>query len=174
MAKKKAPVKLTGGAGFVYEDHIAARLLLDMLAGTNILGSDFGAIEKIDWQTRDMHWLADDLGVTCNTTNGTRAIGLSIKSDKQVKTSGFPDSFVEIAWAQWLGKGTPRKLKDSDDAVALITGALAANVESAWSGLLPQLLDVAPERIVSRLSASGEDDGVQASQIQRNLWGCTR
>jgi hypothetical protein len=171
MVKKKAPVKLTGGGGFVYEDHVAARLLLDMLAGTNSLGSDFGVVERINWQARDMGWLADDLVVSCKVTDRDRTIGLSIKSDRQVTSSGFPDSFVEIAWAQWLGVSTSRKLQDNADAMGLITGSLAAEVEMAWSGLLPQLLDTTSERIVARLSASDENEGSQASQVQRQLFG---
>ena len=41
------------------------RFLLDMLAGLNGLGSDFGRIARIDWQARDEGWLADDLALTC-------------------------------------------------------------------------------------------------------------
>ena len=32
-ARRKAPVRLTGGAGTRYENPVAARFLLDMLAG---------------------------------------------------------------------------------------------------------------------------------------------
>jgi hypothetical protein len=42
-------VRLTGGAGTRYENPVAARFLLDMLAGLNSLGSDFGRITRIDW-----------------------------------------------------------------------------------------------------------------------------
>jgi hypothetical protein len=64
-ARRKAPVRLTGGAGIRYENPVAARLLLDMLMGSNILGADFGRITRIDWQARDAGWLADDL--RCNS-----------------------------------------------------------------------------------------------------------
>ena len=64
-ARRKAPVRLTGGAGIRYENPVAARFLLDMLAGLNSLGSDFGRITRIDWQARDAGWLADDLALTC-------------------------------------------------------------------------------------------------------------
>ena len=58
--RRKAPVRLTGGAGTRYENPVAARFLLDMLAGLNSLGADFGRITRIDWQARDAEWLADD------------------------------------------------------------------------------------------------------------------
>ena len=119
MPKKKAPVELTGGAGFRYEDHVAARFLLNLLSGTNSLGSDFGKVLRIDWQARESGWFADDLVISFNTAGGDRTAGFSIKSHKQVTESGFPDNFIEIAWAQWFGDGTSRKLKDSNDAIVL-------------------------------------------------------
>ncbi len=61
--RRKAPVQLTGGGGFRYENSVAARFLLDLLAGTNTLGADFGRIAHVDRQARDDGWLADDLAV---------------------------------------------------------------------------------------------------------------
>lgn len=172
MTKKKAPVELTGGAGFRYEDHVGARFLLDLLSGTNSLGSDFGKVLRIDWQARESGWFADDLVISFNTAGGDRTAGFSIKSHKQVTESGFPDNFIDIAWAQWFGDGTSRKLKDSNDAIVLVTGDIASGVKSAWSDLLREILSAipAPERMVARLSASKEDEGSQTSIIQRNLF----
>ena len=53
MAKEKAPVALTGGAGFNYEDLVAARLLVDMLSGIYSFGEQLGTLVRIDWQARD-------------------------------------------------------------------------------------------------------------------------
>jgi hypothetical protein len=50
--KARAPVSLTGGQGFRSENPVAARFLLDMIAGTNTLGADFGRVVRVDWQTR--------------------------------------------------------------------------------------------------------------------------
>ncbi len=172
MVKKKAPVELTGGAGFDYEDLVVARFLLDLLSGTNSLGSDFGKALRIDRQVRESGWLADDLAISFNTANGNRTAGFSIKSHKQVTESGFPDNFIEIAWAQWFGDGTPLKLKDSNDAIVLVTGDIASGVKSAWSDLLREILAAipAPERIVARLSVPKKGEGSQTSTIQRNLF----
>src|SRR5258708_9888313 len=93
------------------------------------------------------------------------------KSHKQVTESGFPNNFIEIAWAQWFGDGTSRKLKDSNDAIVLVTGDIASGVKSGWSDLLREILSAipAPERMVARLSVSEEDEGSQSSIIERNL-----
>jgi hypothetical protein len=117
--KKKAPVQLTAGTGFRNENCIAARSLLDRLAGTNALGADFGKIDRVQWQGRDLGWLADDLVIECSASTGKRAAGISIKSDRQVTSAGFPPDFVGIAWAQWFGVKTERVLLGSDDAVVL-------------------------------------------------------
>lgn len=88
--KKKAPVQLTAGTGFRNENCIAARFLLDLLAGTNTLGEEFGKIDRVQWQGRDLGWLSDDLVIECSASAGKRAAGISIKSDRQVTGAG-PD-----------------------------------------------------------------------------------
>src|SRR5271166_6241894 len=86
--KKKAPVQLTAGTGFRNENCIAARFLLDLLAGTDSLGEKFGKIDRVQWQGRDLGWLADDLVIECSASAGKRAAGISIKSDRQVTGAG--------------------------------------------------------------------------------------
>jgi hypothetical protein len=61
MAKQIAPVSLSGGQGFNYEDQVAARFLVDMLAGVASFGGNFGQIVRVDWQAHDAHRL---LGVS--------------------------------------------------------------------------------------------------------------
>jgi hypothetical protein len=169
IVKKKAPVQVTGGGGFRYENAVAARFLLDVLGGTNALGVDFGRIARIDWQARDSGWYADDLVIACKPASGDRTAALSIKSSQQVTRTGFPEDFVKIAWAQWLGFKTERKLRDSNDAVALVTGSVAHDVKDAWSNFLHDALPTAPERMAARLSQPA-DDGSQSSALQRALF----
>ena len=91
--RKKAPVQLTAGTGFRNENCIAARFLLDLLAGTNSLDEEFGKIERVQWQGRDLGWLADDLVIECSAWAQRRAAGISIKSDRQVTSGGLPSGF---------------------------------------------------------------------------------
>jgi hypothetical protein len=170
IMKKKAPVQVTGGAGFRYENAIAARFLLDLLCGTNALGVDFGQVARVDWQARDTGWYADDLVITCNSASGDRTAALSIKSSQQVTRGGFPDDFAKIAWAQWLGINTERKLRDSNDALVLVTGSLAHEVKEVWSAFLHDALQTAPERMAARLSPPAADDGSQSSALRRALF----
>lgn len=169
IVKRKAPVRVTGGVGFRYENPVAARFLLDLVGGTNALGVDFGRVGRVDWQARDSGWLVDDLVVACKHSSGDRTAGISIKSSQQVTRAGFPEDFVKIAWAQWLGFKTDRKLRDSNDAVVLVTGSLQRDVQDAWSNLLFEALRTTPERMVERLSQPA-GDGSQSSALQRALF----
>ena len=168
--KRRAPVRLTGGSGPRFENQIAARFLLDLLTGANSLGTDFGRVIRIDWQAREEGWLAEDLAINCRVApDKERSTGISIKSDQQVNSNGFPADFVDIAWGQWLGRGTSRTFRKAIDAVVLLTDALPAAVQTDWSALLAELLETSPERIVSRLAATAEE-GSQASALQRAMF----
>jgi hypothetical protein len=168
-AGRKAPVRLTGNAGIRYENPVAARMLLDMLTGANSLGSDFGRITRVDWQARDAGWLADDLALTSErSSDERRSVGISIKSDQQLSTRGFPSDFVDLAWGQWLGRGTGRNFQKGYDAIVLVTAQLPSAVKSDWSALLSEILEGSPERIVSRLGSSTEE-GSQVSSVQRAI-----
>jgi hypothetical protein len=172
--KKKAPVQLTAGTGFRNENCIAARFLLDLLAGANGLGADFGKIDRVQWQGRDLGWLADDLVIECSASTGKRAAGISIKSDRQVTSAGFPQDFVGIAWAQWFGVKTERVLRGSNDAVALMVGSLSQDVEDVWSNLLSDALRTTPDRMLARLAEPVAADGSQSSALQRALFASLR
>jgi hypothetical protein len=170
VVPKKAAVQLTAGTGFRNENSVAARFLLDLLAGSNTLGADFGRISRIHWQGRDLGWLADDLVVACSDSGGDRSAGISIKSAQQVTGGGFPANFVGIAWAQWLGVETERALQSRDDTLVLMTGSLAHDVADAWSNMLGDALRTTPDRMVARLAEPEAGEGSQSSAIQRALF----
>jgi hypothetical protein len=168
-ARRKAPVRLTGGAGARYENLIAARLLLDMLAGLNSVGLDFGRIARIDWQVRDVGSLADDLALTREPSSlERRSVGISIKSDRQINTRGFPQDFIDLAGGQWLGHGTGRVFQKGLDAIVLVTAELSSSVRSDWAALLSEILQGIADRVVSRLNSNAQD-GSQASTLQRAI-----
>jgi len=173
-SKRKAPVQVTGGGGFRFENPVAARFLLDMLIGKNSLGADFGRVVRVDWQARDSGWHADDLAVASETASvEKRAAGLSVKSYQQLSRSGFHSDFSTIAWQQWLNQNTTRKFRRGIDAVVLATGDLADDVARAWSDLHTQASQSTSERVVSRLKADKEG-GSQTSKLQRAIFESMR
>ncbi len=168
MAKQIAPVSLSGGQGFNYEDQVAARFLVDMLAGVASFGCDFGQIVRVDWQTRDAHRLLDDLAVTFKSQTGQHVAECSIKSDRQVTSGGFPVNFVEAAWEQWHHALHPDFNKERD-LLVLVVGELANDVQESWSTLLRQSLATTNERFLERHKAPVGDQGSQSSETARSI-----
>jgi len=151
MAKKKAPVTLTGGEGFNFEAMVAARFLVDMLGGIYLFGEQLGTIVRLDWQARDSGRLLDDLVLTLNARDGVHVAEFSIKRDRQVTAGGFPDSFVIAAWEQWLGKHS-NKFRTTEDLLVLLVGDVADGVMNSWHTLLSESRATTAERMVSRLA----------------------
>lgn len=79
MARNSAPPSATGGAGYNYADKVAAKYLLDMLAGRSAFGPEYGQIVRVDWETRDeaTGWLVDDLRLTLRSGNTDRFVAVS-------------------------------------------------------------------------------------------------
>ena len=150
MAKQAAPVPLTGGSGFNYEDCVAARFLVDMLSGIASFGSELGTVSRVDWQVRDAGRLLDDLAVTLNSSERNPKAAFSIKNHRQVTSGGFPANFVEAAWEEWLHTETTTFQQDCD-LIVLVTGHLGNRVGESWSTLLRQARTTTKERLISRL-----------------------
>ena len=98
MASEKAPVKLTGGGGFRFEDRVASLFMAHMLAGGLALGAEYGTIRAIHFQVRDRGWLLDDLLLVLERDGNKQHCALSIKSNLQVTQNGFPADFVKAIW----------------------------------------------------------------------------
>ena len=174
MAKKQAPVSLTGGAGFNFENGVAVRFLLDMLGGIASFGVEYGHIMQVDWQVRDAGWLPDDLAVTLQSTDGQRTAAFSVKSNRQVTEAGFPDNFVTAVWEQWL-HNTSTAFKEDRDLLGMATGEIANQVMTSWENLLRESMATTPERMLGRLQAPFDlSQGSQSSEIERALFASLR
>ena len=170
MAKKKAPVSLTGGPGFNFEDDVAAHFLLDMLTGIASFGVEHGQVVQVDWQVRDSDWLLDDLAVTLESAAGRRTAALSVKSHRQITEAGFPDNFVEAAWEQWLHT-TSNTFTEGRDLLGMVTGNIANQVMTSWETLLTEAIGTTPERMLARLQAPVDaSQGAQSSHTERALF----
>ena len=165
MARAPAPVSVTGGAGFGYEDEVAAYFLAHFLAGRPPLDPGLGTVLAVDFQVRESGWLLDDLLVTCQPGDGSeRRLAISAKRRRQVTRKGFPDQFVRDVWEQWLCTISSVFVRGRD-LLGLATGELADPVESAWGELLTQARATSPGRLQSRLQSEG-----QCSAVQQGLY----
>lgn len=164
MARAVATTKQTGGGGYLFEDKVAARFMAMMLAGHPPLDEASGLIQRIDFQNRTDGWRLDDLVLSLSGRRGESHFALSVKSNYQVTAAGFPNEFVTVVWEQWLGKDTDI-FDRSRDHLGLVVGALSQKVHTAWNGLLSQILDADPQRILSRLKKPRA-----TNKLQRNLF----
>jgi hypothetical protein len=87
---------------FAFEDQIGAYLLLQMLMGEALPGSDDSTGSRLQTQTKALRWSIDDLLATSDPGLSTqRQLAVSCKSSHQVTASGLPKDFILAAWDQW-------------------------------------------------------------------------
>jgi hypothetical protein len=121
-APARAPVALTGGLGFTFEDYVAARFLLDVLMRRAPFGTARGVIKRVHRQARELNWGVDDLVCELERPGADIAlaqIGLSLKQHRQVTEKGFPPAFVEVAWRHALGVDGAPKVGEGENAIGL-------------------------------------------------------
>ena len=176
IVTRRAPVQVTGGAGFRYENSVAARFLLDLLGGANALGVDFGRITRIDWQARDSGWLADDLVIACRTSGGDRTA--AVPSVPMIVRHRSPEEFS--LGAQDESRGYAKGDAKLDDAAGV--GAAEGRRPTAVptpAAATPELSDRPRRRTFSvqdKLRVLAEIDRAAAAGPARSCAGkvCTR
>jgi ABC-type ATPase involved in cell division len=167
MAKQAATTKQTGGGGYSFEDKVAARYLTLMLAGRPPLDERVGTIQQVKFQNRTDGWLLDDLLLRLSGPAGECRFALSIKSNQQITSSGFPADFVTAAWEQWLHRGT-EVFDRARDYLGLVVGPLPQSVRTGWHGLLEKVVNADPPSALTRLSTAGASNEVER-QLFRSL-----
>lgn len=163
MARKPKPPYATDGGGYSFEDAVATWFLLHMLSGRPPLGPALGQVLRVDWQAKE-NWLQDDLVLRLSGLTGDHHTAISVKSDRQVTESGWPEDFVRDAWEQWLESPSGGFQRDRDHLV-LVVGELSRDVASAWNELLREAIETDPSRLVERLLTDG-----LASRLKRVLF----
>jgi hypothetical protein len=136
-----------------------------MLSGTHPYGADLGTITGLSWQTRGDGWKVDDLAVRfLRSASGT--LGLSLKNDRQVTSSGFPEHFIRAAWEQYADTQPSNPFQRERDLIGIGVGEIAETVLEAWHTLLGDLRVGDPERIAARYSKPGESPALGRRLLQ--------
>ena len=124
----------TAGAGFAFEDQVAAWYVLKILMGQPLPGIE-GNGSRLQMQTESLGWLIDDVLLTATVGSGDdRRLAISCKSNVQVSTSGLPSDFLERAWKQWAGSDAGPMQRDKD-CLLLATRGHHAGFMATWSDL---------------------------------------
>lgn len=152
---KNTPVQLSGGAGFDFEDAIAARFLLSMLRGEAVFGAEHGTSVQLDFQVGESGWLLDDLLLaSVNQQEEISRAAISVKIPKQITTaSGFHASFRDAVWAQWAETASGPFDKQRD-LLCLAMANVADTVWKAWHELQNEVLDTSTERFLERVESA--------------------
>jgi len=151
MARKSAPVKNTGGGGHDFDDEVAAGLLVAVLSRGFPLGADEGYPVQLDWQVKESGWHLDDLLLRIKQPQAEIACAISAKSNVQLNTNGFSDSFVQDVWDQWRGEST-NPFNHAHDYLCIAVPRLAQKVEVAWEGIRNLAGKMPPDRLAARLT----------------------
>ncbi|KKC31374.1 hypothetical protein WH91_19830, partial [Devosia psychrophila] len=122
-------MRSTSGAGFDFEDRIAAWQLVKTLAGEKMPGVD-GIATKLQAQVSSLGWRMDDLLLTGEHDGVTRRLAISAKGNQQVSASSLPSDFVERAWEHWRDPQGP--FDPHTDGLALVTIGSNSDFDEAW------------------------------------------
>lgn len=151
MPQIAAPARLTGGAGFNFEDKVAAFFLASMLVRSHPCGPEIGTPSRLEWQVPGTEQGLDDLFVTSSAADPIR-LAISIKSDRQVTRSGFPRSFVEAARTFCE--------RTSADLPCLAVGQIAGTVRETWHALLKEARLGNPESVATRYTSPNSSNAI--------------
>jgi len=163
MAKEISPPKVTGGAGFGFEDKVAAYFLACLLADEPPLDAQFGLIRRIDFQTRVDGWHLDDILLTLSAGSDTRSCALSVKSNQQFSTNSAPSEFVLAAWETFLEPGAT-----SFDRAKDLLGLTTSPLDPAFQTQLDELLKWSRVQDTATLTRRVETAGF-GSEVKRSL-----
>ena len=146
-----ATLRETSGAGFEFEDLIAAWQLVKALSGEQVPGIG-GVGTQLQAQVSTLGWHLDDLLLTSEVKGEPRRLAISAKGNQQVTASGLPSDFVTRAWDQWRDSQGP--FNRDTDGLALVTRGTLATFEAPWGEV--------------KNACSGCDIALTMSRIQSN------
>lgn len=92
------PLKSASGAGFTFEDKVAAVLFCEMLAGKLALGTGLEVIERIERQAGDWEPFGDIFITVKNLEGRTARCGCSVKSNRPITAAGCSAELCKNLW----------------------------------------------------------------------------
>lgn len=130
-----ATTRSRAGPGFAFEDQIGAYLLLQMLMGETLPGTEDAIGSRLQTQTKELGWSIDDLLATSHPDAETQhRVAVSCKSSTQVSAAGLPKDFVLAAWEQWCERGKGR-IRRGQDCLMLATRSHHPGFERLWADI---------------------------------------
>lgn len=126
--------ELTGGAGFTYEDAVAAQYLAAMISGTTAAGLDGRIVQRVAQQQADFGEPLDDVIVdAASLAEGTvMRLSLQVKRSLTISDAATNSDFREVIQRSWQ---TLQKLdfRENVDRVGAVTGSVAEETSRAFA-----------------------------------------
>ena len=148
-----ATTRSTSGAGFAFEDLVAADLLSQLLLDMPVEGIAVPGTHILS-QAAAAGWVIDDLVcVGAGADGAERHLALSCKSNLQVNSHGWPADFISAAWALWRG-GEP--FRQGTDRIGLVTRGRHTGFDALWSDLKSWCRDADEAVALGRINGSAK------------------
>jgi len=126
--------ELTGGAGFTYEDAVAATYLAAMIAGTTAAALDARVVQRVAQQQADFGEPLDDVIVDAAAlADGTvMRLSLQVKRSLTISEAETNSDFREVIQRSWqtLQKAD---FREHVDRVGVVTGSVAEETSRAFA-----------------------------------------
>lgn len=126
--------ELTGGAGFTYEDAVAAHYLASMVAGSTAAALDGRVVQRVAQQQADFGEPLDDVIVdAASLTNGTvMRLSLQVKRSLTISEAETNTDFRDVIQRSWQTLQKP-DFREHVDRVGAVTGAVAEETSRAFA-----------------------------------------
>lgn len=126
-----ASPELTGGAGFTFEDRVAATYLSRLLAEGAALGLTTGIVSKVELQRAGFGEPLDDVIVGVTLQDGTNAtLSLQVKRSLTISSAATNADWKETVARAWKTLNTTR-FQPNADRVGVVTGSVAEGPKRA-------------------------------------------
>jgi hypothetical protein len=93
--------ELTGGAGFTFEDAVAAYYILSLLSGTTAAGLSAGTVNRVAQQQADFGYPLDDVVVDAATDDDVMTLSLQVKRALTISAAPSNVDFREVIQRSW-------------------------------------------------------------------------
>jgi hypothetical protein len=145
---QRAPVLKSGsGAGFTFEDKVAATLAIEMMAGIKSLGTDWEPLTRIERQAADWEPYGDLLLATSDRNGNTVSCGVSVKSNRHVTANGVDADTSQGLWTV-IGK---TGFRPDVDLLGLFCAELAKKTSDLLHSLCQQARELSPTRLQKKI-----------------------
>ncbi len=126
--------ELTGGAGFTYEDAVAAQYLAAMVGGTTAAALDARVVQRVAQQQADFGEPLDDVIVdAASLADGTvMRLSLQVKRSLTISEAETNSDFREVIQRSWQTLQKP-DFREHLDRVGAVTGSVAEETSRAFA-----------------------------------------